>query len=123
LFGQPARVAEILLAIGGDLGLDDRSVVFFLLRFGVILGVNHKKVVAAREDDRLLVGRDRGPARLPRRLEIIEQREFGRRQFVFEVDNLGSGRRRLLLLGSILSASDLPRVFLLFVLSASALFG
>src|SRR5262249_21183344 len=108
---------------GGDLGLDDGSVVFFLLRFGVILGVHHKQVVAAREDDGLLVGRDRGPARLPRRLEIFEQREFGRRQFVFKVDNLVSGRRWLLLLRSILSASDLLRVVLLFVLPASALLG
>src|SRR5262245_42429543 len=98
----------MLLTVGGDLGLDDGSVVFFLLRFGVILGVHHKQVVATRKDDGLLVRRDRGPAWLPRWLEIFEQRKPGRRQVVFEVENLVPWRRRLLL-PPLLAAPDLPR--------------
>ncbi len=81
----------MLLAVGGELRLDDRLVVGVLRRFLEVRRVHHVEVVVAGEDDRLAVGRERRPRRATRLLGMVfDQRDFARRHVVLEVERLGA---------------------------------
>ena len=90
-----ARVAVEILAVGRQLDLDDGLVVRVLEGLGVVLRVHHEEVVVAREEDRLVVGRERRPAQRARLgLVVLEQRHPGRGHVVLEVERLVARRRR-----------------------------
>jgi hypothetical protein len=83
-------VAVMLLAVGCQLLLFDLGIVGLLLGQFVAFGVHHEEVVTAGEDDRLLVGRDRGPAGpLGRLFVVLEERELARGQLIGEGQDLG----------------------------------
>ena len=95
----PARrrcgsVAVVLLAVGRQLDFDDGRVVGLLERLGVVVGVHHEEVVVAGEDHGLAVGRERRPARRPRLVVVLEQRDPRGGQVVLEVQRLVPRRRR-----------------------------
>ncbi len=90
-----ARPAVKLLAVLRELRLDDGGIVGLLLRLGVVVGVRHVQIVAAREDDGLAVGREGGPARVARRrLVVLDERELRRGHVVLEVQRLVPRLRR-----------------------------
>ncbi len=93
-------VAVVLLAVGRQLDLLDGLVVGLLLGQLEALGVHQEQVLAAGEDDRLLVGRDRGPAGpLLGGLVVLEERQLAGRQLVSEAQDLGLLLRLLGLVG------------------------
>ncbi len=69
-----AGVAVEVLAVGRELDFDDRRVVGVLERLGVVLRVHHVEIVIAREEDGLVVRRERRPAERARlRLVVLEE--------------------------------------------------
>ena len=100
---EVAGVAVMLLAVGRQLDLLDGLVVGLLLGQLEALRVHHEQVVAAAEDDGLLVGRDGGPAGpLERLLVVLEEGELPGRELVGEGEDLGLLLGLLGLLGLLL---------------------
>jgi hypothetical protein len=59
------------------LSLDDGGVAGLFEGFGVIAGVHHEEIVAAREDDGFLVGRNGSPQGLfAHGLDVVQASDF-----------------------------------------------
>ncbi len=88
------RVAVELFAVRGQLRLDDRRIVRRLLHLLVVGGIHHVEIVVAREEDGLLVGRHRHPARPGRRRDVVfVEGQLAGRHLVLEPQGAVAGRR------------------------------
>ena len=77
----------MFLTVGGELRFLDGGIVGLLLRERKAVGVHHEQVVRAGKDDRLPVGRRRGPPRPLRRLVVVVQQvDVRRRHVVLEME-------------------------------------
>ncbi len=87
------RIAVVLLAVGRELGLDDGRVIGLLLGQLEVGRIHQEEVVAAREEHRLLVGRDGRPGRVRLLgLELVIEHDRASRQVVLEPPLLLRGR-------------------------------
>src|SRR5271170_4845254 len=86
LFGQNATgVAKSFDAVRGELGFNNSGVTGFFESFGVIVGVHHVEILSAREDDCFFIRRNGRPHWfLAQGLDVIEARDFGAGDIVFE---------------------------------------
>ncbi len=93
--GAASAVAEVLDAVGGELGFMDRLVVGALEGFGVVFGIHHEEIVIAREDDGFVVGGDGGPGGFAFG-RLVEEGQLAGGEFVLEGELLlvARGRRR-----------------------------